>query len=266
MIFPDAPRVLYERNTLDTVICQLRFPQILRIEAEDPVAFQERIRSEYPLLNTRAQLDLGSVLPAEIAKVVSENMPLPLRQGRAYDFTSPDDKWKATLTGTFIALTAARGAYVRWEAFKNRLVPLVDAVREIYQPAFFNRIGLRYQNFIRRPVLGLDGVPWRDLIQAHIAGELASSVPEAAINGITSVVQFGFDGGGKVVLRHGLGQAEGSGEVGFLLDADFFTEEKPEVSHAIERLEEFNREARRLLHWCITERLHNAMVPRPILT
>jgi len=263
-MFPDAPRVLYEHNTLESVICQLRFPQILRIEAEEPVAFQERIRADYPILNTRAQLDLTTVLPPEFVKAVGENVPLPLRQGRAYDFTSPDDKWKATLAGTFIGLTAARGAYVRWEAFKDRLRPLLEAVTAIYQPPFFNRIGLRYQNFIRRSALGLEGVAWRELIQSHLAGELASSVPETAIEGISSLVQFRFDGGPKIVVRHGLGQAEGSGEVGFLLDADFFTEDRAEVTNAIERLESFNREARRLLHWCITERLHNAMAPRPL--
>src|SRR3989442_14073067 len=153
MIFPDASRVLYERNTLQTVVCQLRFPQILRIEADEPVAFQERIRAEYPILNTRAQLDLAAALPEEIAKLVNASLPLPIRQGRAYDFASPDEKWKATLAGTFIALTATR-AYERWEGFKTRLTPLVNAVIEIYQPAFFSRIGLRYQNAIQRSALG----------------------------------------------------------------------------------------------------------------
>lgn len=264
MVFPEAPRVLYERNTLETVVCQLRFPQILRIEADEPVAFQERIRSEYPILTTRAQLDLTAGLPAEFAKLVGENLPLPLRQGRAYDFASADEKWKATLAGTFVALTAARGAYVRWEDFKGRLTPLVNAVVEMYQPPFFSRIGLRYQNVIRRSVLGLDGVLWRELIQTHVAGELASSVPEAAVEGITTAVQFKFDSGAKVVVRHGLGQTEGSGEVGYVLDADFFTEDRTEVTNAIQRLEDFNREARRLLHWCITGRLHDAMGPRPL--
>jgi uncharacterized protein (TIGR04255 family) len=263
MMFPEAPRVLYEHNTLDSVICQLRFPQILRIEADEPVAFQERIRAEYPILTTRPQLDLTGGLPAEFAKLVSENLPLPLRQGRAYDFASSDEKWKATLAGTFIALTATR-AYVRWEDFKSRLTPLVNAVNEIYQPAFFSRIGLRYQNIIHRSVLGLDGAQWRELIQPHVAGELAGSVPEAAVEGIATVVQFRLDGGAKVVVRHGLGHAEDSKEGGYVLDADFFIEDRTEVTHAIERLEDFNREARRLLHWCITERLHSSMGPRPL--
>lgn len=263
MIFPDAPRVLYDRNTLDIVLCQLRFPQILRIEAEEPVAFQERIRSDYPILNTRAHLDLSSAFPADMAKIVGENFPLPIRQGKAYDFAASDEKWKATLTGTFLALTATR-SYVRWEDFKRRLSPLVNAVSEIYQPAFFGRIGLRYQNVIRRSVLGLEGVPWRELIQPHVAGELASSVPETAIGGITTETQFKVDDGAKIVLRHGLGQVAASGETVYLLDADLFTEDRTELTHAIERLENFNREARRLLHWCITERLDTAMVPRPV--
>jgi uncharacterized protein (TIGR04255 family) len=262
-MFPPADRVIYERNTLDEVICQLRFPQILRIEADEPVAFQERIRLEYPVLSSRSQFDIATVLSPELAKAVDE-FPIPLRQGRAYDFTSSDAKWKATLAGTFIALTAARGAYVRWDAFKTRLTPLVEAVNAIYQPPFFNRLGLRYQNVIRRSALGLDGVPWRELIQSHVAGELASSVPETAIEGMTAAVQFKFDSGAKVVVRHGLGQAEGTGEVVYVLDADFFTDERIEVTHAIERLEEFNREARRLLHWCITDRLHHAMGPGPV--
>jgi uncharacterized protein (TIGR04255 family) len=264
MVFPEAPRVLYERNPLETVVCQLRFPQILRIEADEPVAFQERIRSEYPILTTRAQLDLTAGLPAEFAKLVGENLPLPLRQGRAYDFASADEKWKATLAGTFVALTAARGAYVRWEDFKSRLIPLVNAVVEMYGPAFFSRSGLRYQNVIRRSVLGLDGVPWRELIQPHVAGALGGSIPEAAIERITAAAQFHVDDGAKVVVRHGLGQTEASGEIGYVLDADFFTENRTEVTHAIERLESFNREARRLLHWCVTGRLHDAMGPRPI--
>jgi uncharacterized protein (TIGR04255 family) len=263
MIFPDAPRVLYDRNTLDTVICQLRFPQILRIEAEEPVAFQERIRTDYPILNTRAQLDLATALPEDMAKIVGENFPLPIRQGKAYDFSTSDEKWKATLAGNFLALTATR-SYLRWDDFKSRLTPLVNAVIEIYKPAFFGRIGLRYQNVIRRTVLGLEGVPWRELIQPHVAGELAGSVPETAIGGITTETQFNVDGGAKIVLRHGLGQVAASGETVYFLDSDFFTEDRTELTHVIERLEDFNREARRLLHWCVTERLHSAMGPQSL--
>ena len=47
MAFPEVERVIYERNPLDEVICQLRFPAILKID-EPPIAFQEQIRTRYP--------------------------------------------------------------------------------------------------------------------------------------------------------------------------------------------------------------------------
>ena len=44
----NEPRCIYENNQLADVICQLRFPQILAIQANLPVQFQEAIRDEFP--------------------------------------------------------------------------------------------------------------------------------------------------------------------------------------------------------------------------
>ena len=44
-MFSTEERCVYEKNQLEQVICQLRFPEILAIGAEAPVAFQEAIRS-----------------------------------------------------------------------------------------------------------------------------------------------------------------------------------------------------------------------------
>ena len=43
MAFPDVARVLYRRNPIELAVCQFRFPPILRIDAEIPSQFQERI-------------------------------------------------------------------------------------------------------------------------------------------------------------------------------------------------------------------------------
>ena len=48
-MFSNEPRVRYENPQLVEVICQLRFPEILTINASEPAAFQERIRRDYPL-------------------------------------------------------------------------------------------------------------------------------------------------------------------------------------------------------------------------
>ncbi len=42
--FSESPRVVYGKNPLEVVICQLRFPAILKISSESPVDFQEALR------------------------------------------------------------------------------------------------------------------------------------------------------------------------------------------------------------------------------
>lgn len=47
--FPETPRVIYAKNPLFEVICQLRFPAILKIDSEIPAGFQEKLRASFPL-------------------------------------------------------------------------------------------------------------------------------------------------------------------------------------------------------------------------
>jgi hypothetical protein len=54
-LFPDSARVIYGKAPLTGVVCQLRFPPILRIESAPPADFQDRIREQFPLLERRPQ-------------------------------------------------------------------------------------------------------------------------------------------------------------------------------------------------------------------
>ena len=264
MTFPGSPRVIYEKNPLETVVSQLRFPPILRIAAETTV-YQERVRERYPLLQERPGFDLGMMgLPPEVAKVVSAELPLALRGGHAvFDFATADEVWKISLSQDFLALTTVR--YVRWEEFRAHLQFALQALLEEYSPAFFTRIGLRYRDVIRRPVLGLQGCAWTELLQPHIAAELSSpAVADAVVRAVHDVTINLEKGLGQVRIQHGLGEASDAADVSYLIDADFFTEERTETSHALERLDYFNSQAARLFRWCIRDRVHEAMGPRPI--
>jgi hypothetical protein len=44
--FPESERIIYAKNPLESVICQLRFPAILKISSEPPVEFQETLRKD----------------------------------------------------------------------------------------------------------------------------------------------------------------------------------------------------------------------------
>ena len=52
-MFSQEERCIYQNNQLLEVICQLRFPTILAINAREPVDFQEAIRQAFPIYEKR---------------------------------------------------------------------------------------------------------------------------------------------------------------------------------------------------------------------
>jgi uncharacterized protein (TIGR04255 family) len=258
MLFPDQPRVIYRKRPTEEVICQLRFPTLLRIDAEPPVAFQERIRRRYPVL-TEKKPEFPT-FPQEMMTLIGADF----RIGKpAYEFATEDAKWKVTLAADYISL--ATSGYERWEIFRDHLIGPFESLLQLYAPSFFTRVGLRYRDVIMRSRLGLKDAPWSELLQPAVAGALSvdrisSSVIQAAKN-----VTFNLPGDcGQLRVRHGLGATPGSEEPCYVIDADFFTVQKKEPSHALDTLDTFHIEARLFFQWCITRKLHDALDPEPV--
>jgi uncharacterized protein (TIGR04255 family) len=270
MPFPESARVLYAHNPLVEVIAQVRFPPILRIDADPPADFQDAIRDPFSALSENG-IDGSLGLPAEFVgqvppEVVQQMAAFRLNlqpSGRSFTFTSDDGAWSTTLTRDALALTTSR--YERWEQFSDRLRIGLRALIEIYKPAYFTRVGLRYRNVIRRSDLNLTGVPWGELLAPHIAGELAAEPIAGDV--VVAARQLGArlpDVGGQLLLRHGLTQQDGTNETCFLIDADFYTAERTEVANVDHTLEGFHGVAGRLFRWCIQRRLDVALDPHTI--
>lgn len=255
MPFPPSNREIYTRNPLETVICQLKFPPILRIDAELPATFQERIRGQFPQYRETSAIEFVAEIPEPLRQFFRGEMA-PHR--RSFNFASADDVWSCVLTRDSIALETRR--YQRWEEFHDRLELPLGALRDIYQPAFYSRVGLRYQNVIKRSRLGLEQVPWHELLRAEIAAELgAPDIRDIVLHTAREAVlaiEKGF-----VRVQHGLSQQDESSEAVYVIDADFFREERTEISHATGILNSFHETARCLFRWYISDSLHNAMEP-----
>jgi uncharacterized protein (TIGR04255 family) len=266
MPFPDSPRVIYQRNPLDQVICQLRFPPILKIDTQVPSDFQDAIRGDYPLYfeNKEPMLNLSPEILAQVPPEVINAFPIPATNRLNYRFATVDEIWNVNLTNNFLALSTKK--YDRWENFRQHLTIPLEAFVNVYKPAFCSRIGLRYVDVIRKSSLGLSGTNWSDLIQPHIAGILSySEIPEGIIQGSISNEEIKLDDGKSIVrIVHGLATLRNDGEIVYLIDCDFFLEEKTEISNVLEKLDYYNHLGRRLFRWCITEQLHGAMQPQPI--
>ncbi|MEQ1883457.1 MAG: TIGR04255 family protein [Bryobacteraceae bacterium] len=261
--FPASPRVIYAKNPLISVACQIRFAPVLRIESEVPAAFQELIRSDYPLLRETSATPEN--FPAEIPPPVAAMIKAQLgaqHNRRRFDFISQDEHWTTTLLRD--SLTVSTRQYDNWGNFKARLNQSLTALNEIYRPAFFTRIGLRYQDLIRRHKLDLSAVPWRELLQPRISGFLIEPDLSVVVSQGEFAVKFGKESG-QVQVRHGLVQSTDKNtdahEECYLIDSDFFLEGKISTDGALESLDFFNVQSGRLFRWCITERLHVAMEP-----
>jgi uncharacterized protein (TIGR04255 family) len=255
--FPSSPRVIYHNCPLVEVICQLRFPPVLRIETAPPAELQERVRSVFPLFESARAGELPP-LPPPIAQLMGQK-----GIATAYSFLTEDRSMTLSLSRESIALST--GTYSRWEDFRQRLQEPLRSFIEIYRPAYFSRIGLRYQDAIQRGRLGLTGSKWSQLLRPEILGELALPQFEDNLQEARRVIRVKFaDGSGSILLQHGLGQAAGATEPCYVIDFDFSIDAKTEVSNAEMVLDRFNNRAGRAFRWCITDTLHRALGPREI--
>lgn len=260
-MFPPVERVVYNKNPLSQVICQLRFPPILKIGAGPPVDFQEGVRGHYPLYSLPASESLSQAMPEALAGVVFSRL-LATSPG-LHQFSSADERWALHLAPDYLSLTTR--AYQCWEEFRDRLIDLLHVLRDIYQPAFFSRIGLRYQDIIRRETLGLAERAWSDILAPHIAGVLSQNqMANQVKHTVTQTVIDLAPIPGQVRISHGLVYEPPTNQARFMIDSDFSVDSRTEFQDAIPRLNDFNQQAGRLFRWCIRDTLHEAMEPHPV--
>lgn len=261
MFFPETTRETYERNPLKEVICQIRFPTILRVTTESPAEFQETIRDGYPLYSQESAV---ATLPKEVGTIlVGLGIQRSLQQPLAHKFETKDNARFISLSQDFLALTEK--SYDRWENFRGQMERAEGNFRKIFNPAFYERIGLRYQNVVDRDVLGLSARPWDELLNRSLLGllgahEIAENMSEIRTH---AVIRLPQPLTGLLRVRHGLAASNGKRLV-YVIDSDFFTEERSEPNNAFQILDQFNRLAARFFRWAITPTLRDAMGPRPI--
>ena len=259
-MFEKTERVHYGKNQLAEVICQLRFPTILRIGAEEPAEFQEAVRGMFPRYAARQDQLPPKINGAGTPAVTVE----PQRPVTNYHFVSEDGLWRLNLTNSFLALTSHR--YEDWEGFARMMdQPLAHLIR-IYQPAFFERVGLRYMNAFSRVALGLEDRPWRDLIQEPYVGVLAGEdVREEAVRRCTHDVDMQLQKGCRLKLHSGLGRLTRNGmedpEIRWILDLDLSMGGNIPVNQSAPTLQTLHMQAGPVFRGVLSDALEEAMEP-----
>lgn len=264
MLFSDHPRTHYRSAPAHEVICQLRFPTILTINNVEPADFQEAIREAFPQYARREE--------AAPPKVTGLGGPNPRVEQQPpvtnYTFLSADGRWKLNLTRDFIALSTL--SYPGWEEFARHLDKPLAAFIKLYQPAFFQRVGLRYVNIFTRSKLGLDKTKWAELISPAYVGPLCQpDVIEENFLNCASDLLFQLDSSCRAKIHAGPGRVKSNApgaaqdpEVKFIFDMDLSMNGKVPCTLSAAGLETLHGHATRIFEGAITDTLRQAMDPQ----
>lgn len=258
MLFNNSDRWNYTNSQLHEVICQIRFPAILSINEASPAEFQEAIRDSFPRYEVRKEQGPPRLVGMGTAEVKLERPPVILN----HTFESSTGIWKINLTQNFISISTIR--YNNWEDMAKRLdKPLAEFIR-IYQPSYFERLGLRYVNVFSRKTLNLEGTPWREMFNPAYLGVLSDpEVDEGKVRKSSNDTELTFGDSTFLKLHAGPGMLKQGGqtdpEVKFILDMDCSTGGQIEGGDVAAKLDLLHGHASDTFHGAITETLHNAL-------
>lgn len=254
MMFPDVERVVYSRNPLAEVVCQLKFPRIFALDTTAPSEFQQALGSAYPIVEIRNKFQI----------VIKDGQPSPgpIQSQLIYEFATKDKKFVISLCSDYVAVRTTK--YERWDYFLPHVMNSVSALVRCYPVPLFTRVGLRYVNFIDRKELQLPNAEWGELISEHLLGLLSMRLSDGSKVESTSASTLITNGENRLALNTGINVGEGSDDPRFYIDADFYCENPTEGEDDVHaRLTRYNKAARNVFRWSISDKLFNALGPIP---
>ena len=266
MPFPTSQREVYTANPLHEVICQLRFPTILKVSTETPAQFQDEVRSKYTQYKRSGTPGgLPFEIPPEIAQAFGQ-IPLLASAGvLEHHFSTEDEFQSISIAQEFIAVTERQ--YSRWEQFRADIVFAEKVFTQTYSPASYTRVGLRYVDVLIRSKFGKLDTPWSEFLNPAFIGMLgdkyvAGDVQEMLVESVLTIPDLDE---ARVAVKHGLIRSPDENEQAYLIDADFHTTRRNDTNGVFEDLDKFNRWSGDLFRWATTDQLRDSLGREPII-
>lgn len=234
---PKVAPVHYQKNLLEKVVCELRFPTLYGLErGKPPVSLANALRKEFPEHGIIDGLNLTAGAVA---------------QDFGHVFT--DKKRRTSITFRASALSIETTSYQSFEEYLARVLFAANAAKDAIDTEFFTRVGLRYIN-----VLPYEQGNIGTWVNPAIVSPLAEGVfgePTEYSGRIAAT-----DGQGGFLLQHGIGKSSASGRFQYLLDYDCWREDVP-VADLQTVMEELHEMEFRLFHWSLAQAAFDYMGP-----
>ena len=249
--FPEREQIRLQSSPLVEVICQVRFPAILRIANEQPVEFQERIRDRLPQL----EVGQGIVVQAEPSGMVQASAkPEP----RIFRFKSSDDQTVVSLALNFYALSTT--SYSQWRDFLELLQLVNQAASDIYDLPYAVRVGLRYINLLTFKNTKTNGVMGLlDILRPELTVLLREECWDKPVEMRSDLLLEGGENE-RLTLRTGF---RGGEEPDFLLDFDYYAEGNISLETLATLCQRYHDTIYNAFRWCIREEKLAVFAPIP---
>jgi uncharacterized protein (TIGR04255 family) len=236
------PEIRLKKAPLDEVVCQVKFPPILRIAKDTPIEFQEAVRERFPEL----RVEHGVLV--QIPGIVSSEKPAMEGMSKSFRFMTSDGKSHIALAPGFVALTTKQ--YTHWGNFQQDLNMAAQAVRNIYHFPYATRIGLRFVNRFTRKNTGCKNLSEiLDLFRTELTCLLRTEVWTEPTEMLTQIILK--DKQGRLALRSGFGKDQN--EVFFVLDFDYFEEGQLPLERLKQRIERYHSRIYEAFRWCLLD-------------
>lgn len=269
-----AEHVQYTKNPLAEVICQVQFQPVDAFDNGLPPKLTSYLNQNGFIEVSEEQSFSIALALASDAPAGAQLTPQQIPTAKVYHVTSGNGLWKASIAPTFFAVSCVK--YESWPDFRPRLVNLSDKIFSIVGSVFATRIGLRYKDVIEREALGLEGVPWHELISPFLLGPMSlhslsedEVVEDSAFGNFISQSTLALDDC-SLLLQSTVLTTPDQSRRAFLIDSDFYVEAKDSTAlyqdnnELIQKLEALHNNASSLFRRSITEKLHEALGPTRI--
>ena len=146
--------------------------------------------------------------------------------------------------------------------------PLAEFI-QVYQPAYFQRIGLRYVNIVSRKKLDLEGTPWSELFTPAYLGPLVEpDIAPEQIPAFTAEFSVKMDSSSTAKIKTGTGRLQArpgtpqDPEEKYILDLDLSMGGNLPCTFAAGALETLHGHAAPVFEGAVTDTLRRAMDPQ----
>lgn len=233
-LFEGYQMTTYPKNFISKIITRIDFQPILKLKAEEPVAFQDAVRQQFPRFGQKESVDI-SIKAGEIP-VTTKNP--------TWQFKNKEKTDVIGLNYKFLTLTSDK--YVSFESFFTNVEFMYSTFNNIYHPSIIMKIGLRFINEIK-----LKGNPfdWDGLINNNLYCML-NSFPELSPSLTRAMSQIHMNIGDHfIIFQFGIFNSEYPNIITqreFILDYDCVSREECEPDVVLSKLRFFYEEIKKL--------------------